>query len=501
MRVNVLVVGIDALDPELLVEWRDDLPELDAIMREGTASKLESTIPTVTGVAWPSMMTGKRPAKHGVTHFTEEGDIVDRNTIQSKMLWELLDEAGSNVCMAGMPGSYPPDPIDGVIVSGMFTPNAADDWIQPTELQDEIPKPVFDTGKADRRTLLDAVESRRETSLALLDHDDWDVFITTFLESDRGGHSLLTPQADGSVDGYEELKSVYVAIDEALGDIRAAANPWNVIVVSDHGFGRVPRKRINVSQWLADQGFVEMDTEAIPNGLLTKERVERLLDGTSALSLVPDRVKAFGRELLPSRRIGGGDAGTDDEISYTEYWLHGGFEVSSGGPVKELVSALEAVRDPKTGERLFEAVIRTDASEEGPYNDQLPTVLVRFAPNYRGQPTVGDGLVEPIPTNAVEPDHRRFGVLLTAGADFTTSTDDWAVDAHVCDVTPTLLHLLGHPVPSDCDGVIRRELFAEGSDAASMPAVSGPPSASDRHSDDREDDAVRARLEDLGYIE
>jgi predicted AlkP superfamily phosphohydrolase/phosphomutase len=303
------------------------------------------------------------------------------------------------------------------------------------------------------------------------------------------------------VDGYENLKTVYVAIDDALGDIREAANPRNVIVVSDHGFGRVPRKRINVSQWLADQGFVEVESDVTPNGLLTKERVEHLLDGTPILSLVPKPIKEFGRELLPSRRIEADDAGSGDEIRYTEYWLHGGFDVPDGGPVEELVSELEGLRDPETGERLFEAVIRTETAYEGPYEDRLPTVLVRFAPNYRGQPTVGGGLVERIPTNAVEPDHRRFGVLLTAGADFATGDDDWATEPHVCDVTPTLLHLLGHPVPSDCDGSVRRELFVDGSDAASEPVASGPPSASERDADDREDADVRARLEDLGYVE
>jgi predicted AlkP superfamily phosphohydrolase/phosphomutase len=501
MSVDLLVVAIDALDPELLDEWRDDLPELEAIRRKGTANKLESTVPTVTGVAWPSMMTGKLPTKHGVTHFTDEGDIIDRNAIQSKALWELLDESGSSVSVVGMPGTYPPDPISGVIISGMFTPEEVDDWVHPPELQEEISEPIFDTGKADKETLLEAVATRRKTSLELLDREDWEVFITTFLESDRGGHSLLRPKSGGSVDGYKDLKEVYIAIDDALGDIRQAADPRNVVIVSDHGFGRIPRKRINVTQWLTDQGFAEIAKDAPSTSSITKERVESLLDGTRILSFIPDQVKKLGREILPSRRIEADGSDSDQGVSYTEYWLHGGFHVPKGGPTEKLISELETLRDPETGERLFERVIRTEDTFEGPYASQMPTILVRFAPNYRGQPTVGDGLIEPIPTNVVEPDHRLYGVLLAAGPDFVSRDENWSNNFHLCDITPTLLHLFGYPVPSDCDGSVRHELFADESDAATEPVVVGPPSADNRDRDNHEDSNVRNRLEDLGYIE
>lgn len=503
MTVTNLVFGIDALDPTLLDRWREDLPELAAISEQGQTARLESTVPTVTSVAWPSIATGKLPTSHGVTHFTEGDRVIDRDAVQSKTLWQLADENGQSACVAGMPVTYPPDEIGGAVVGGIFTPPDADDWVHPPELASELPDPTFDTGRADEATLLDAVETRKELSLALLEQDDWDVFTTTFMETDRGGHSLLRPQPDGTLAGYDDLKKVYVAVDEAIGEIRAAADEQNVFVVSDHGFGRHPRQRINVLQWLADEGYVAEPTDDSVTGVVSKERVESLLDRTPILDYLPSSVREFGRSLLPSRRVTSEEMDDDGEISYTEFWLHGGFTVPDGvdTTVEELLSDLRAAENPATGEPLFSWVARTDESFDGPYTDRLPDVLVRFPPDFRGQPMYGDSLVEPIPTNAVEVDHAMHGVFLAAGDDITAGGDDWAETFHVCDVTPTLLHLLGAAVPSDCDGTVQRGLFTADSDAGQRSVEFGPPSATERSGAEDDDEEVRERLADLGYID
>lgn len=504
MTVTNLVFGIDALDPTLLDRWREDLPELAAIGDNGHTTRLESTVPTVTGVAWPSLATGKLPTGHGVTHFTEDDRVVNRDTVQSKMLWQLADEDGQTACTAGMPATYPPDETDGIVVSGIFTPSDADDWVHPPELATELPDPTFDTGRADEETLLDAVETRKEMSLALLERDDWDLFVTTFMETDRAGHSLLRPQPDGTLAGYDDLKEVYVAVDEAVGEIRAAADERNVFVVSDHGFGRHPRQRINVLQWLAEEGHVagDADDDDVP-GVLSKEGVESVLNRTPILDYLPASVRRFGRSILPSRRVSSEEMDDDGEISYSEFWLHGGFTVPDGAEtsVEELLSDLRAAENPTTGEPLFSWVARTDEAFDGPYTDRLPDVLVRFPPDFRGQPMYGDSLIEPIPTNAVEVDHDMHGVFLAAGSDITAGGDDWTETFHICDVTPTLLHLLGTAVPADCDGTARIELFTAESDAGQRSVESGPPSAMDRSGSEDDDEEVRERLADLGYID
>ncbi|MFB6175566.1 MAG: alkaline phosphatase family protein [Halobaculum sp.] len=501
MPASNLVVGLDGLDPQLFDEWADGLPTLDGLRDDGSAARVESTIPTATASAWPSIMTGKHPAKHGVTHFTQDDEVVSRDTVQSRYVWELVDDAGLDVCVIGVPVTYPPDETDGVVVSGMFTPEDADDWVSPAELVDDLPKPVFDTGHAPEDPLLDAIQSRIDLSLELLDRRDWDLFVTVFMESDRAGHSLLSPTDDG-IEGYDAYERVYATLDDATAEIRSAADPRNTVVISDHGFGRAPRRRINVTRWLADEGFVDPPADA-GSGLLTKERVEELLDDLDLVSYIPAPIRRFGREILPSERVeDDGTEGDDSGISYRGLWLHGGFEVNEDPDVEaELIDRLETATDPETGERLFERVVRTRDAFSGPYVDRLPDVLVRFHPNYVGESYYRESVVDSVPLSAVEMDHRYEGVLFTAGEDFAHH-DGWIDGYHVTDFTPTLLHLLGRDVPEDCDGVVRQELFAPDSDAGRRAVSVGPASAQRRDRDgDGDYEEVTDRLSELGYLE
>lgn len=500
MTTDLLIVGFDGLDPKLVDRWHDSLPTISKLLSRGSNAKLESTIPTVTGVAWPSITTGKLPAKTGITHFEEDDDIVNRSNIQSKTLWELLSDAGREVAAVGVPGSYPPDPIDGAIVTSIFTPSLDNQWIHPPELANEVPEPIFDTGHAPLPDLLAGINRRDEINEVLLDDRDWDVYFTVYMESDRAGHSLLTP-TQNDVEGYDDLKKVYERLDESLASLEERADADNVILLSDHGYGRVPRKRFNVIRWLSEEGYID---KSIGNqGRFTKEKIERILDQYDVVSHVPDSVKRFGKRYLPSERDAGTSSDVHSAISYEEMWMNGAFDVPHDDPeiTARLVDDLESLKDPETDQRIFTEVVNVQEDHEGPFLDRLPTVLARFHPNIRAQPTVGTSLVDDIPTNAVESDHRFRGVLVGAGTSFATSDgDEWTSTAHVTDILPTVLHLVDVPIPKDCDGTVHTEFLAEESAVSERDIKLGPSSELQRQKESTENEEVRDRLEDLGYL-
>jgi len=500
VSADVLLLGIDGLDPGLVERWRSDLSALSSLVDAGTMTRIESTVPTATGVAWPAVVTGKFPAKTGVLGFTEDGELIDRNSIQSRCLWQLLDDTGLTACTLSVPVSYPPDPVDGIVVSGFMTPEGADDFVHPRSLDLDFPEVVFDTGRAPKATLLDAVDSRQTVAERLLDDRPWDVFTAVFMEPDRAGHSLLKPRGDGTVDGWDDLRDVYVRTDEAVGSLVDRADARDVVVVSDHGYGRHPRRRLNVRRWLHEHDHLELsDSELRGPSPLSKERVESLLDSVGVTNLLPQGIKRYGRHLLPSEADDVRTVSTDD-VGYRELWITGSFDVPDdpdGDHTARLVADLRATTDPETGDAMFEEVFQSADRYDGPYLDRLPDVFARFAPNYRGRPTVGRRIVEPIPTNAVETDHRYHGVLIAAGDRVGSVVEE---TPSLVDVTPTLLHLVGADVPNDVDGDVLHDLFIDGSNPADRAVSWGPPSAEDRQQTGVSDDAVRDRLEDLGYL-
>ena len=71
-HINRLVVlGLDGMDPVLVDKYmaRGKLPHLAKLLEEGSYHKLETTIPSISPVAWSSFMTGCHPAKHNIFDF------------------------------------------------------------------------------------------------------------------------------------------------------------------------------------------------------------------------------------------------------------------------------------------------------------------------------------------------------------------------------------------------------------------------------------------------
>ena len=100
-------------------------------------------------------------------------------------------------------------------------------------------------------------------------------------------------------------------------------------------------------------------------------------------------------------------------------------------------------------------------------------------------------------------DHRMEGVFVGSGPAFRPGAHP--TGATLLDIAPTVLHLLGVPVPADMDGRVLGEIFNTGvvPPVASLdvppvePGANGsPPSAYT----EEEDAAIQQRLADLGYL-
>jgi len=69
---RLLVIGLDAAAPELVFEiFRDDLPNLKKMMKQGVYGRLRSCDPPITIPAWMVMVTGVDPGSLGLYGFRE----------------------------------------------------------------------------------------------------------------------------------------------------------------------------------------------------------------------------------------------------------------------------------------------------------------------------------------------------------------------------------------------------------------------------------------------
>src|SRR5690349_2759521 len=129
--MRVLVLGLDGADPELverlLAEGR--LPTLARLRRDGAYGPLRSTIPAVTPTAWSSFLTGLNPAGHGIFNFSSNPNrslsrVESAASRSGAPLWRMLGQAGIRSAFVTVPFTYPPEPIDGILVTGYGGPPA-----------------------------------------------------------------------------------------------------------------------------------------------------------------------------------------------------------------------------------------------------------------------------------------------------------------------------------------------------------------------------------------
>lgn len=152
---RVVVVGFDGMDPELtnLYLSKGLLSNFSKLKEKGNFSKLQTTLPPISPVAWSSFSTGSNPAKHNIfdflapnrknyTSYLSSVKISGSNKHlnlgkykfplkkakisilkKSKTFWKILGEHGIFSIILRVPITYPPEKFFGALISGMCVPD------------------------------------------------------------------------------------------------------------------------------------------------------------------------------------------------------------------------------------------------------------------------------------------------------------------------------------------------------------------------------------------
>jgi len=126
-RTKVVVLGFDGvgwdtIDP--LIE-AGKLPLLARLKENAAWGPLETFKPTKSPVIWTSIATGKSMTKHGILDFVfmEKTDIqvpYSNSERREPSIWQILDHFDRRSVVVNWFVTYPPDAIDGVMVSNRF---------------------------------------------------------------------------------------------------------------------------------------------------------------------------------------------------------------------------------------------------------------------------------------------------------------------------------------------------------------------------------------------
>ena len=154
--MRTVIFGADGLAFRIihpLIE-RGDMPNFKKLREQGCEAVLESKYPPLTPPAWTSLSTGLKPARHGVYDFwtyeeQPEKGKAPKAHVQSqrkggKAIWNILSEYGKQVLVINVPVTYPPETINGYMVSGYLTPGEDTDFTYPATFKEELFRVVPD---------------------------------------------------------------------------------------------------------------------------------------------------------------------------------------------------------------------------------------------------------------------------------------------------------------------------------------------------------------------
>ncbi|HID34888.1 MAG TPA: phosphodiesterase, partial [Anaerolineae bacterium] len=200
---RVWVIGLDGVPWTLLHPWIDQghLPTLARLQAGGASGGLRSTIQFLTAVAWTSFLTGLNPGKHGIFDFVRripgayKQELTNASLRSGRSLWRILSDAGRRVGVVNVPMTFPPEPVNGFLISGLDTPGLDSAYTYPPELKAEVNDihfiAVSTVGKSHAQYLketLEGVDKRFELLWRTIDREPLDFYMWVEMETDAIQH-------------------------------------------------------------------------------------------------------------------------------------------------------------------------------------------------------------------------------------------------------------------------------------------------------------------------
>jgi predicted AlkP superfamily phosphohydrolase/phosphomutase len=519
------------------------LPNLDALLGRAASGTLRSVVPPVTTAAWTSLMTGCGPARHGVFDHRYYDLVADQMKVNHSArlrvptIWQLLSQAGRTVVSLNVPGTSPPPQVRGVIVSGMDAPHldaALSGYpLFAERLRAEVPDyglryfwkrapQTLEELTDNARRTCESFRARAEGGLCADRHvPDWSVLMVQFQNLDPFQHrcwNYLNVDHTG-IDRPEwnaAARSVVKGLDDAMGLLLELAEKRSagVLVASDHGFGPC-LGRVHVNRVLIEAGIARLPGTAGKLRRRLKQARENLRLWSVKRHDPAARSSSFDLSVAAQfsfdwkRTLAFAPHQDTAAMVYLNTTAH-----RQGAPLQtyrqiddaraSVAQALSDALHPETGERLFPVVIDMAATHGiDPAREGYPDLIALPEENYWVRTKLAPGSVWVEPDANLPGTHRPEGIVAIAVPGVRTGR---TLEADLRDIAPTVLSVLGEPVPGHMEGSAlsvdgrapRPNLREDGT----TPGLAGPHKPQTQFEYSPEEQAIiEQRLADLGYLE
>jgi len=541
MTNKILIVGLDGGSWNVLnlMFKKGLLKNLKNIIKNGASGILKSTHPPASPPAWTSFLTGVNPGKHGIFGFTKKSNAnsytlipVNRLDIKKPSMWRILSDRGKKIISINVPMTFPPEKVNGYIITGMMTPDTVSNFTYPASLKKEL----FDAGIKYRidishninkeyttnqqiiennakkffDDLYDLTQNRLKTSLYLLEKE-WDIFMTVFVGTDRLQHFLwdyIDERKTKNIKITKKIYEYYNYLDECIYKIfKYVDDNITFIIISDHGFGRC-QGNFYLNKWLKEQGFLKLKKKTWLLKVLKKI--------AKSCGLTSNKISKYSKSQI-TQKIRSWGSFIDWKHSKAYFSNINGININLKGrelygcvqPGKEyekrrqeLIQKLLSIKDPSTNQPIIHKVYKKEEIFKGEFLNDAPDLLISFSETmgyiaFKTDYDVPNILDKDL---RIRGNHRMDGIYIMNGKHIKSGVK---CEAEIVDIFPTIFYLLHQPIPEYVDGHVLKEIIRDEflySNPIRYVAQNGQITEQTYTYSEDETEKIKSKLKGLGYM-
>ncbi len=320
-KTELHIVGIDAAPLWIIrkISKKYGLKGFEYLIDNGKFGNLESTLPPMTGAAWPSIYTGLPPSKHGLMDFFTinsdyEKQLVYFNESVSEPFWATLSKQGKKSlvitpAMVVRPSKDPNiDMVTGFPLPAKFSSDKIKneaikyDFLGEPDIEKDIKSGSMSFEEASKR-FSESIKKRAELSKSLIKKGDYDLSFTCFTETDRLQHFALN-RDDWEALAYPLYKEVSDFIEWLINNTGIKNSERSIMIMSDHGAQPIHNKFL-INSWLINNGYAKLK-ENIDSAALAYTTREKLMSNKALRQIydrMPKTAKSMTRKLISSSGV------------------------------------------------------------------------------------------------------------------------------------------------------------------------------------------------------
>lgn len=365
--------------------------------------------------------------------------------------------------------TYPVEKINGYMVSGLLTPSEEKVYSYPKELMSKLKKHDYQI-RVDyqnkrklpnqqyiidqRFIILDRLYKllkNRYLTLKELMNEEWDFFMFVFGQEIAMLQHLFFDRKDVMLKFFEK-------VDFYIDDLMKTFSINNInlytFLVSDHGFSYSPTRTLNIRVWL-EQNKILKDNRTALQKIIPPIYNKIHLYGLINFKNINKTREAFQRKLTKSSDVfykSNGIYIKKDKYSNKEY----------EGLRDKLIKELTNLKDPLTGEKVFQIVDRRETIYSGSYTELTPDVMALPNSNHHIAFSYDSDVLFDNIKMYLKGKHfsDMYGMFLCHGTEIEAKN---IKDISILDIVPTVLHILDIPLLDDLDGKVRKDIFKKDS--------------------------------------